>query len=122
MDRDRELIAHLDAKLEGFASHIDAQFEGIAHRFENLQAQMDRHFDKSREQNRHTHVLVEDLHSKIQILAEGHAAKDEKIDRRFDQAEVGRREGRDHLEGMMKAIFVILSRRDDQLEERLAAG
>ncbi len=58
------------------------------------------------------------LHSKLQLLAEGHGAQDEKLDRRFDEAEARRRTDRNHLEEMMKGLFVSLSRRDDELEER----
>ncbi len=73
---------------------------------------------KNREQIRQTRVLIEGQHSTLQLLAEGHAAQDEKIDRRFDQADDRRRTDRNHLEGMMKGLFLSLSRRDDELEER----
>jgi len=54
----------------------------------------------------------------VELLAEGHEAQDEKIDRRFDQVEDGRKEDRGHLETLIKASFLHLSRRDDELEER----
>ncbi len=148
---DRELIAHLDAKLEGFTDRIDAKLEGFASRidsriagvdrrlddlqsqmdsrfgevdsrFGEMQVQMDSRFDETQEQNRHTHVLLEKVRSQVQLLAEGHAAQDEKLDRRFDQVQDARRTDRDHLEAMMKGLFISLSRRDDELEERLEAA
>ncbi len=107
-------LGGVDARLDGH----DARFKGIDGQFKGMQDQMDSRFDKVEEQNRHTHVLIEDLQSDVQLLAEGHGAQDEKIDRRFDEAETGRKEDRGHLEAMMKATFLQLSRRDDELEER----
>ena len=66
--------------------------------------------------------MVEQQASKHQLLVEGYDALNEKIDRRFDQAESGRKEDRAHLEGMMKGLFISLSRRDDELEERIEAA
>ncbi len=157
---DPELIAFLkaefgaiNARLDGHDARfesIDSRFKSIDGQFKSMQDQMDSRFDKVEEQNRHTHVLIEDLQSDVQLLAEGHGAQDEspwtteclpfeaglrsskppmrasasepkhrwKIDRRFDEAETGRKEDRGHLEAMMKATFLQLSRRDDELEER----
>ncbi len=114
----------VDARFDG----IDARFDSVDARFDSVDARfdgqdtrfdgIDRRLDKVEEQNRHTHMLIEDLQSKAQLLAEGHAAQDEKIDRRFDEAETGRKENRGHLEAMLKGTFLHLSRRDDELEER----
>ncbi len=116
---DRELITFLKAQFEGVNRRLDgmdARFDGNDAKFKSI----DRRFDEVKEQNRHTHVLIEDLKSEVQLLAEGHAAQDEKIDRRFDEAETGRKEDRGHLEAMMKGTFLHLSRRDDELEEQWA--
>ncbi len=99
MDRDRELIAHLDA----LKSHMDSKFDGIDRRFEQMQGQIDRRFkgidarlDKTEEQIRHTHVLVEGLDSDVKAIAEGQSllanklgrvVHDLKVERQCDRAE-----------------------------------
>ncbi len=74
---------------------------------------------ENRDRIRGVHVLGEDQRTRLQILAEGYTAQDEKIDRRFAEAESERRRDRDHLEALIKGTFVHLSRRDDDLEERV---
>ncbi len=75
-------------------------------------------FGALQEQNRHTRMLIEDQQSDMRLLVEGHTALDEKIDRRFDEADIRREEDRGHLEAMMGAMFRQLKRRDDELEEQ----
>ena len=74
---------------------------------------------KNRDQIGDTRLVGEELSSKLQILAEGHAALDEKIDRRFDEAEAERRRDRDHLEALIQGTYVDLRRRGDGLEKRI---
>ncbi len=146
MDRDRELFAFLESKFEGIDRRLAETQEQIRENrtliedtrnqvrenrtliqgnrtlIEDTRNQVRENRTEIRENRdriRGTHVVAEDLRSKLQILAEGHIAQDEKIDRRFDQAETGRREDRDHLEAMIKGVFVNLDRRDDGLEERI---
>ena len=66
-----------------------------------------------------THILCEDLQSKVQLLAEGHAVLIHKIDRHHEEARAGRREDRLYQEALMKAMVFRLSQRDDELEERI---
>ncbi len=115
----------IDGRLDGMDGRLDSmdgRLDGLDGRLDELQTQTDRRFDETREQNRHTHILMEEFRSQIQALAEGHAAQDEKIERRFDRAEDARRRDRRHLEGMMNGLFVSLSRRDDEIEKRVGAG
>ncbi len=82
MDRDRELITFLKAKFEGIEARfegIDARFDGIDARFDGIEGRLDGHdrrFDEIEEQNRHTHVVLESMRSKVELLAEGHEAQD----------------------------------------------
>ena len=118
-----ELKDQMDHRFETLQDQTDRRFETLQdqtdRRFETLQDQTDRRFDQTQGQIRRVHVAVEDLHCKVQIVAEGYAALDEKIDRYHQASRVGRREDRTHIEAVMKAMYVNLSRRDDDLEERI---
>ncbi len=142
MNRDQKLIAYLDAKFE----NIDAKFEAIDTRFEAIDTRLEVHdtrfeaidtklevhntkfenidtklgdnqeqIRENRKQIHYTQLLGEDLRSKVQLLAEGHATLAQKIDRNHQEARAWRLEDRAYFE----AMFVRLSRRDDQLEERI---
>ena len=65
----------MDPELIAF---LKAEFGSIDARFDKMQNQMNRRFDEAQEQNRHTQVLIEDLHSDVKLLAEGHEAQDER--------------------------------------------
>lgn len=80
---DPELIAYLDERFRG----IDERFRETSHQIQGLREETNQRFDKTDErlvrmdeQLRLTGVKVEALQSKIQIVAEGVAAVDEKLD------------------------------------------
>ena len=80
---DQELIAYLDERFRG----IDERFQGIDQQIQGLReetsqrfAGMDKRFDQMDEQLRLTGVRVEGLQSQVQVVAEGVAAGNEKLD------------------------------------------
>ncbi|MBI2553477.1 MAG: hypothetical protein HYV92_03435 [Candidatus Rokubacteria bacterium] len=88
---DAELVAYLDerfAYLDRRFGVIDQRFEAVDRRFDA----MDRRFDamerrqdatdaRLQDTRRHLGVLIENLDGKIQLVAEGVIAVDQKIDR-----------------------------------------
>ncbi len=121
---DQELITYLEAKFEGIDTYLEAKFEGIDRRFEETRDEIRENrqqirenreqIRENREQIRGTQVVVEDLRSKIETVAEGHVTLRETMDRRFDEAEADRARS----ESMIKAAIVNLGEREDELEER----
>ncbi len=84
---DPELIAYLDERFRGIDQRfqgIDEQFRGIDESFtqqiQGLRRETSQRFDKMEEQLRLTDVRVEGLESRIQVVAEGVAAGNEKLD------------------------------------------
>ena len=67
----QEHLGRIGERLDGF----DQRFETIDQRFERV----DRRFDALEEETRHTRVLVEGLHTRLQAVAEGFATVDSKI-------------------------------------------
>lgn len=59
----------------------DQRFERIDHRFDKA----DLRFGSIDEQFRATHVLIEDLHSKVQTVAEGVVSMNDKLDRHREE-------------------------------------
>ena len=74
---------------------------------------------ENRSANRETRVLVEEVRSKIETVAEGFVLHGERMERDSEAANTARKQDRAHFEGLMKALFVDLTRRDDALEERI---
>jgi chromosome segregation ATPase len=118
----------LDPKFE----KIDSQFAEVNSRFEKIDsrfAQVDSRFIEFREDIIHQfHVISEDVISKVQLVAEGVANLNEKLDRHIDE---NQREHKDILAAIKfsyaeldKRITVLetemedLKRRMDKLERR----
>ncbi len=93
-------------------AYLDANFEGIAQRFEDMQGQMDRRFDKTDKQIRRTNVVVEGLRSEIQAVAEGHAMLSDKMDQIYGELKVERRQDQDENRSALRR----LRRRVERLE------
>ncbi len=140
MDRDRDLFAYLDTRFDGIdhrfekmQAQLDRVEETMDRRFEEMQGQMDgrfkemqghlnrveetmdRRFEETHNQIRHTNVVVEELRSKIEMVAEGHVMLDAKLDRFHGELKTERRQDRDEHRAALKR----LRRRDDKLEVRV---
>ncbi|MEA2560200.1 MAG: hypothetical protein QOH06_1704 [Acidobacteriota bacterium] len=73
---DPELIAYLDERFRG----IDERFRETSQQIQELREETSKRFNKMDEQLRLTDVRVEGLQSQIQVVAEGVAAGNEKLD------------------------------------------
>lgn len=71
---DQELRDFLEQKFTA----IDQRFEATSARLDRLQGYMD---EKTQESRRHFEVVAERLESRIQLVAEGVAGVDERLDR-----------------------------------------
>ena len=73
---DPELIAYLDERFRG----IDERFRETSQQIQGLREETSQRFDRMEEQLRLTDVRVEGLESRIQLVAEGVAMVNEKLD------------------------------------------
>jgi hypothetical protein len=125
---DPELIAYLDERFRGIDERfrgIDERFRGIDERFRSLDAsftqqiqglrkETSERFDKLEEQLRLTDVKVEALHGRIQVVAEGVAMANERLD--SYKHEVTR--GFEDTNALIKSGYRELDRRVQVLERR----
>ncbi len=102
-----ELIHYLDQRF----GKIDRQFAKIDARFEKVDARL----EENKEQIRHTHVVIEDLRSDVQGVAEGVATVNQKLDRYIESAERQRQEDR----SLDLKVQSAASKRIDRLETRV---
>ena len=113
------------ASEERFAA-IDQRFEAIDQRFEAIDrrliaidrrfAAIDRRFDKVEAQIRHTHVVLEDLRSSVQLIAENMSAMNQKLDRYIEAAEKKREVDRSETRAGFRAVH----ERCDDLDRRVS--
>jgi methyl-accepting chemotaxis protein len=73
---DQELIAYLDEHFRG----IDERFRETSQQIQDLRQETSRRFDEVHATVRQTDVKVEDLRGKIELVAEGVAMVDEKLE------------------------------------------
>ena len=105
----------IDSKLEKMDSRfgqIDSKFE----QFDNRFTQMDSRFTEFREDIVHQfHIISEDVISKVQLVAEGVANLNEKLDRHADENR------KDHMETVaaIKFSYAELDRRITNLEAEM---
>jgi archaellum component FlaC len=112
----------LDPKFEKIDSQfaeVNSQFEKIDDRFEKIDsrfAQIDSRFIEFREDIIHQfHVISEDVISKVQLVAEGVANLNEKLDRHIDE---NQREHKDIL-AAIKFSYAELDKRMTVLETEM---
>ena len=79
-----------------------------------LQEQMDRRFAGMEDTVRHTHILVEDLRHKLQILAEGYIGLNDKLDRYHNESTVAF----EQVQGWIEPYYRILDGRLRVMESR----
>jgi DNA anti-recombination protein RmuC len=81
MDKDLQgLITHLDKQFEEMSQQIQGLREEMTQEFANVREEMAQGFANAREENRHTRVLVEDVHSNVRLVAEGVIGMGERMD------------------------------------------
>ena len=125
---DRDLIAHLDSRFDRFASHIDAKFDAVEAEIRENRKQIlenragirenrkqilenqagirenQKQIRKGAKKIDETQVMVEDLRSKIQLVAEGHSMLSDKLDRVVEETTIKRRRDRDELRSAFVAL------------------
>ena len=72
-----ERFAHLDQRFEA----VDRRFDAMDHRFDAIERRQDATDSRLEDTRRHLGILIENLDSKIQTVAEGVINVDQKIDR-----------------------------------------
>ncbi len=98
-------------KIEESSRKIDEHRTETSQRFDAL----DQRLDGMDARIRHTNVVVEDLRSDVQVIAEGVSGLNHKLDRFIEDSETKRQEDR----ALMVAGFKALNERDDDLDRRL---
>ena len=85
---DAELKAYLDSMREELMAHSGQLNQETRRDLMTHAEQLNRETRQHAEQiNRETGILVEDLHTKIQLVAEGVSAANEKLDRFRDEVQ-----------------------------------
>jgi archaellum component FlaC len=106
-------------KIDSQFAEVNSQFEKIDDRFEKIDsrfAQIDSRFIEFREDIIHQfHVISEDVISKVQLVAEGVANLNEKLDRHIDE---NQREHKDIL-AAIKFSYAELDKRITVLETEM---
>lgn len=74
---DQELLTYLKEQFH----EIRQRFVGVDERFAEMEGQIGRLREESREGIRHTQILVEDVRDNVRLLAEGMAVVDERMGR-----------------------------------------
>ena len=82
---DQELREYLD----GFSKSNDARFSSMELQLQEFRRETAQRFEQVETQIRHTNVLVEDLRGQIQLVAEGVANCNERLDRLEEKVDRG---------------------------------
>lgn len=123
---DPELVGYLDERFAYLDRHfgvIDQRFEAVDRRFDA----MDRRFDRIEHRQdaadarledtrRHLGVLIENLDGKIQLVAEGVIAVDQKIDRVHAELKAELNTGIGEVKALLRASYSDLDSRVRRLE------
>ncbi len=70
-----------ETKLDGLIAAVDQQFEAVDRRFEAV----DRRFDGVERRLDRVEIALEDIRDHVKLIAEGHAATQALIHRKFDE-------------------------------------
>ncbi len=119
---DQDLIAYLVAMEQRLFSAMEQRFDGMEQRFDgmeqrsnHMEQRMDRMEQRFSQEIRQVHVVVEGLHDKIQLMAEGIMNVNEKLDRHRD--EVSQRFT--DLESLVRSSDRALASRVSDLEQKI---
>ncbi|MCP4662042.1 MAG: hypothetical protein GY856_42100 [bacterium] len=115
---DKDLIAYLDRRFDETGHQIESLRREMVERLDQGDERFERideRFERVETDIRHTHVLLEDLRSDLQGVAEGVIAGREALER--FRKEVDRRFTKQ--ESNLRPYFAHLKRRDDELDTRL---
>ncbi len=109
---DLELVAYLDQRFTGLVETMDRRFDAVDGRFDVMERRQDALDARIEDTRRHLGVLIENLDSKIQTVAEGVITVDRKIDR--VQAELKTEIG--EVKTLLRLSYSDLDRRVRRLE------
>lgn len=78
-------VNSIETKLDSLIATVDQRFEAVDRRFDGVERRLDR-----------VEIAVEDIRDQVKLIAEGHAATQALIHRKFDEV-VARLTGSDPL-------------------------